>query len=71
MPCNEKLFIQVVKMGFNQRRKTLRNSLKGMLKGSIMEQHVFTLRPEVLSVEDFIELTNIIDALEDVVKEEE
>jgi 16S rRNA (adenine1518-N6/adenine1519-N6)-dimethyltransferase len=71
LPCNEKLFIQVVKIGFNQRRKTLRNSLKGMLKGNVMEQHVFTLRPEVLSVEDFIELTNIIDALEDAPQKEE
>lgn len=71
LPCNEKLFIQVVKMGFNQRRKTLRNSLKGMLKGNVMEQHVFTLRPEVLSVEDFIELTNIIDGLEDAPKKED
>jgi len=58
-------------MGFNQRRKTLRNSLKGMLKGNVMEQHVFTLRPEVLSVEDFIELTNIIDALEDAPQKEQ
>lgn len=64
LPCDEKLFIQVVKMSFNQRRKTIRNSVKGLLKGNAIDHPMFALRPEVLSVEDFIELTNIIAGLE-------
>jgi 16S rRNA (adenine1518-N6/adenine1519-N6)-dimethyltransferase len=62
MDCNEKLFIQVVKMAFNQRRKTLRNSLKQMLGNVNTEEKIFDLRPERLSVEDFMELTKTIEA---------
>lgn len=61
LPCDEKLFIQVVKMSFNQRRKTIRNSLKSILKGKDINHHFFSLRPEVLSVENFIELTQIVE----------
>lgn len=57
LPCDEKLFIQVVKAGFNQRRKTLRNSLKSILGGAQLDDDKMALRPEVLSVEDFIDLT--------------
>ena len=60
MTCREDLFIQVVKMGFNQRRKTLRNSLKQLLAGMDTTSEVFNLRPERLSVEDFIQLTLLI-----------
>ncbi|HNR85462.1 MAG TPA: 16S rRNA (adenine(1518)-N(6)/adenine(1519)-N(6))-dimethyltransferase RsmA [Taishania sp.] len=56
LPCDEKLFIQVVKTGFNQRRKTLRNSLKKLTPIGF-EHELLTLRPEVLSVEQFIQLT--------------
>lgn len=59
-PCSEKLFIQVVKVGFNQRRKTLRNSLKSII-GSDFQHEFLTLRPEVLSVDQFIELTQAIE----------
>lgn len=55
-PCSEKLFIQVVKTSFNQRRKTMRNSLKSMITPEFTHNFL-TLRPEVLSVEQFIELT--------------
>jgi 16S rRNA (adenine1518-N6/adenine1519-N6)-dimethyltransferase len=48
-------------MTFNQRRKTIRNSLKSFLKGKDVEHHFLTLRPEVLSVEDFIELTQLVE----------
>lgn len=57
---NEELFIKVVKAAFNQRRKTLRNSLSGLLKP---EQKIpfDGLRPEQLTVADFIELTKAIE----------
>lgn len=60
--CDEKLFKTVVKTAFNQRRKQMRNSLQGLVgKGNpLLDQPVFTKRPEQLSVEEFIELTNLI-----------
>ena len=61
LPCNEKLFIQVVKMSFNQRRKTIRNSLKVLLKGGTLEHPLMSERPEKLSVEQFIELTFAVE----------
>ena len=63
LPCNEKLFIQIVKMSFNQRRKTIRNSIKQLIKGKGLEHEYLTLRPEVLSVDQFIELTNMVEPL--------
>lgn len=62
LPCDERLFIQLVKAGFNQRRKTMRNSLKQYLPAGF-EHPFLTLRPEVLSVEQFIELTQAVEAL--------
>ena len=59
--CNEYLFFKVVKLGFNQRRKTLRNSLKSILLNLPTGDEIFDKRPEQLSVEDFIYLTNLID----------
>jgi 16S rRNA (adenine1518-N6/adenine1519-N6)-dimethyltransferase len=59
--CNEKLFFQVVKMAFNQRRKTLRNSLKQMLRGRELPAVFTNERPEKLSVDQFIELTKFIE----------
>lgn len=58
LPCNEKLFFRVVKMAFQQRRKTLRNSLKTLnLSDSLREDVIFGKRPEQLSVDAFINLT--------------
>ncbi|MCB9013304.1 MAG: 16S rRNA (adenine(1518)-N(6)/adenine(1519)-N(6))-dimethyltransferase RsmA [Bacteroidales bacterium] len=54
-------FKQVVKLAFNQRRKMLRNSVKGMLNVDVMENVLFQRRPEQLSVEDFILLTRFIE----------
>ncbi|MEO0788661.1 MAG: 16S rRNA (adenine(1518)-N(6)/adenine(1519)-N(6))-dimethyltransferase RsmA [Bacteroidota bacterium] len=49
-----KAFRRVVKAAFNQRRKMLRNSLKSVFPGEILQQEeIFTLRPEQISVEDF------------------
>ena len=60
---DEKLFIEVVKTAFNQRRKTLRNSLKTYnLPPETTENVIFAQRPEQLGFEAFIELTQIIIA---------
>ena len=58
--CDEKLFKQVVKTTFNQRRKTLRNSIKPILgkESSLLADPLFNRRPEQLSVAEFIDLTN-------------
>ncbi len=60
LDCDEHLFTQVVKTAFNQRRKTLRNSLKPLLQGAACAEPVFDLRPEQLSVDDFVALTNLV-----------
>ena len=62
LDCDEKLFFQVVKMAFNQRRKTLRNSIKQLLEGNILPEKFTNERPEQLSVDDFIELTLFIQS---------
>lgn len=61
--CDEKLFKTVVKTTFNQRRKTLRNSIKPILGKDFPDYAlpVFDKRPEQLSVEQFIELTLLVD----------
>jgi 16S rRNA (adenine1518-N6/adenine1519-N6)-dimethyltransferase len=58
--CDEKKFKQVVKMAFNQRRKMMRKSLKSLLDETNKDHEVLTKRPEQLSVEEFVELTNLI-----------
>lgn len=61
LKVDEKLFKKVVKAAFNQRRKTLRNSLKTFdLSDVLKEDSIFALRPEQLSVSDFISLTQKI-----------
>lgn len=63
LDCDEKLFWQVVKAGFNQRRKTLRNALSALInKEKMTDEPLLDLRAERLSVEDFVELTNKITA---------
>lgn len=58
LPCDERLFKTVVKTAFNQRRKTLRNSLKPIMKeGMDTTSDLWNRRPEQLSVADFINLT--------------
>jgi 16S rRNA (adenine1518-N6/adenine1519-N6)-dimethyltransferase len=62
LPVDEKLFYRVVKTAFQQRRKTLRNSLKIMnLSESLREEPIFAKRPEQLSVQEFISLTSKIE----------
>ena len=62
LACDEKLFKRVVKTAFNQRRKTMRNSLKPLLgkECEIFSDPIFDKRPEQLSVQQFIDLTNLV-----------
>ena len=62
LDCDEELFKTVVKTAFNQRRKQMRNSLQQLVgKGNpVLEEKIFTMRPEQLSVEQFVELTKLI-----------
>jgi 16S rRNA (adenine1518-N6/adenine1519-N6)-dimethyltransferase len=61
--CNEQLFKSVVKTAFNQRRKTMRNSLASLLEHGhpLYADPIFNLRPEQLDVEAFVKLTNRIE----------
>jgi 16S rRNA (adenine1518-N6/adenine1519-N6)-dimethyltransferase len=60
--CDEKLFVQVVKQGFNTRRKTLRNALKNLnLATEVASLPLMDKRAEQLSVEEFISLTRLIE----------
>lgn len=62
LPCDEALFFRVVKTAFQQRRKTLRNSLKRFnLSDNLKANAIFDKRPEQLSVDSFIELTQLIE----------
>jgi 16S rRNA (adenine1518-N6/adenine1519-N6)-dimethyltransferase len=58
LDCDEKLFMEVVKRCFNQRRKMIRNPIKSMVKSAASEIDLLTMRPEQLSVAQFVELTN-------------
>jgi 16S rRNA (adenine1518-N6/adenine1519-N6)-dimethyltransferase len=58
LDCDEKLFFKVVKTAFQQRRKTLRNSLKTFnLSDNLKSDLIFAKRPEQLSYIEFVELT--------------
>jgi 16S rRNA (adenine1518-N6/adenine1519-N6)-dimethyltransferase len=61
LPCDEQLYRRVVKTSFNQRRKTLRNSMKPILGNDFPDYAlpIFDLRPERLSIDRFIELTQL------------
>jgi 16S rRNA (adenine1518-N6/adenine1519-N6)-dimethyltransferase len=61
LDCDEKLFMRVVKACFNQRRKTLRNSVRSAFALKRDDYHEFGLRPEQLSVIQFVQLTNWIE----------
>jgi 16S rRNA (adenine1518-N6/adenine1519-N6)-dimethyltransferase len=67
LACDEKLFWRVVKAGFNQRRKTLRNALSGTIPKDKMDDHAyFDKRAEQLSVDDFIALTQHLTMLNQI-----
>jgi len=60
LDCDEKLFFQVVKIGFNQRRKTLRNALRPLFKEKTSDFPFSDKRAEQLSVEDFVTITQAV-----------
>ncbi len=61
LDCDEKFFKTIVKLSFNQRRKTIRNSIKSLIGPEIdTSLEIFSKRPERLSVSDFVELTNLL-----------
>jgi 16S rRNA (adenine1518-N6/adenine1519-N6)-dimethyltransferase len=63
LTCNEDLFIKIIKATFNQRRKTIRNSIRAVV--NIPDEEltpIFQKRPEQLSVEQFIELTEFVES---------
>ena len=63
LKCDEILFFKVVKTAFQQRRKTLRNSLKTFkMSDKLKEDIIFEKRPEQLSVEEFIALTLLLQS---------
>lgn len=62
LSCNEAMLFKVVKTAFQQRRKTLRNSLKTFnLSDNLKANSIFDKRPEQLAVQEFIELTKLIE----------
>lgn len=63
LDCNEQLFKTVVKTAFNQRRKTLRNSIKPLVEkdNPMYKDPLFDKRPEQLNVESFVKLTNMVE----------
>jgi len=62
LPVDEDLYKRIIKSTFNQRRKTIRNGLKVILDVSLLPEHPFLKqRAETLSVDDFIELTKIVE----------
>ncbi|MFW6019477.1 MAG: 16S rRNA (adenine(1518)-N(6)/adenine(1519)-N(6))-dimethyltransferase RsmA [Bacteroidales bacterium] len=63
LDCNEALFFKVVKTAFQQRRKTLRNSLKSLLQDIELPQHISSSRPEQLGVKEFEEITRRLQGL--------
>ena len=64
---DERLFKNIVKLSFGQRRKMLRSSLKPIFGAnpSLMEGDVFRQRPEQLSVDDFVALTRLASSMRD------
>lgn len=62
LECDEKLFVSVVKRCFNQRRKMLRNPVKALVRPDAGDMPLLSMRAEQLSVSQFVELTNWVDA---------
>lgn len=60
LDCDENLFFQVVKTCFNQRRKTIKNSIRKITGNKILQSDLILKRPEELSIYQFIELTRIV-----------
>ena len=65
LDCDETLFFRLVKTGFNQRRKILRNSLRSILLNLRLDHELMLRRPEELSVSQFVELTRLVKGMLD------
>lgn len=64
LDCDEALFFKVVKLVFNQRRKTIRNTLKAILPDISQDDHpFFSKRPEQLKPSEFVELTKVVEIM--------
>jgi 16S rRNA (adenine1518-N6/adenine1519-N6)-dimethyltransferase len=61
LDCDEDLFVRIVKAGFNQRRKMLRNSIRPFIQDDGLTHPFLEKRPEQLSISEFVELTNSIE----------
>ncbi len=61
LDCDEILFKKVIKTAFNQRRKTIRNSVRSLFNNNNLRNPLLDKRPEQLSVSQFVELTQFID----------
>lgn len=67
LDCDEQLFVKVVKTTFNQRRKVIRNSIKALTGTLALPEHrYFSMRPEQLGVDEFVELTQIVERLQKI-----
>lgn len=70
LPCDEKLLSTVVRTSFNQRRKMMRNSLKALVKDAdLLQEDIFSKRPEQISKEQFYEITNKINRNNEIRRE--
>src|SRR6056297_477465 len=69
--CNESLFFRIVKESFNKRRKILKNGLKSFLLNLNIEDDRLGQRPEQLTVNDFVEITNKLEGSTNQKKERE
>ena len=54
---SERAYWILVKTAFNQRRKTMRNAVKSLFSAEVLQDEIFNLRAEALSIEDFASLT--------------
>lgn len=69
LDCDEALFVRIVKAGFNQRRKMLRNSIKQFIQDERFSHPYLEKRPEQLSISEFVELTNSISQAQNTNKD--
>ena len=61
LDCDESLFFQIVKACFNQRRKTIKNSIRKITENKLLQSDLLLKRPEQLNVEQFVSLTKIVE----------
>lgn len=61
LDCDEQLFVKIVKATFNQRRKTIRNSIKNIVTDNNFQSEFLSKRPEQLSVQEFVQLTKEVE----------